>query len=546
MRKWRYALKFLCVPLCLLCLFVFKTSAQQPIPSMKQKEGGYQFIVDGKPFLILGAQLWNSSDWPYLLEKTWPQLKELHCNTLEAPVYWQNIEPEQGKFNFKELDYLITTARKEGLRLVLLWFGSYKNGSSQYPPEWVLMHPEKYPRMKNAGGEEMLLLSAVNNTNRDADKAAFAAMMQHIKQTDEQQRTVIMVQVQNECGSLGTDRDYSEAANELFTKNVPAAVLKTTKKKAGNWEVVFGADAAEAFNSWYIASYINTIAEAGKKEYALPMYVNAWPREHGFQRAGEHPSGGPVSSMLEIWKAAAPSIDLIAPDVYLGNYTTFNELCRKYSRDDNPLFIPEMGKGLEFARHQFYALGNYNALGVAPYGIDPFHADPNDKRAKDKLDEKFSHFALNYNLLNGAIDIITRLQGTGRLLAVGEEEGLREQLVTLGDYDIMFTYGFPSYKNGQLRTGRALIGQTGEDEFVVIGFDTRFQFRPKVGSPYQSAEIIVMDEGYYENGQWVRKRIWNGDEVYHSTLTPEGTILKIKFRKTAKKTTGKVKANFEQ
>lgn len=532
--------------LTFFCLLHIVSTAQQPIPAIVKNKDGYKFMVDGKPFLVLGAQLWNSSDWPYLLEKTWPQLKELHCNTVEAPVYWQNIEPEQGKYNFKELDYLITNARKEGLRLILLWFGSYKNGSSQYPPEWVLMHPEKYPRMKNAGGEEMLLLSAVHNINRDADKSAFAAMMRHIKEIDEQQRTVIMVQVENEAGSLGTDRDYCEAANDLYTKNVPAAVVKATGKKNGNWEAVFGADAPEAFNSWYIGSYINAVAEAGKKEYALPMYVNAWPREHGFQRAGEHPSGGPVSSMLDIWKAAAPAIDLVAVDIYLGSYSMFNELCTKYRRADNPLFIPEMGKGLEFARHQFYAFANYNALGVAPYGIDPFHADPNDKRNKEKLDEKFTHFTQNYILLRGATDIITQLQGTGKLIAAGEEEGLREQLITLGGYDIMLNFGFPSYKANQARTGRVMIGQINEDEFVVIGFDTKFQFRPKFGSGYQTAEIIVMEEGYYENGQWVRKRIWNGDEVWHSTLTPEGNILKIKFRKTAKKNTGKTKANFEQ
>ena len=145
--------------------------AQTSLPAIvKKKNGSYSLQVDGKPFIVLGAQLWNSSAWPSVLEKTWPQLKELGCNTLEAPVYWQDIEPQPGKFNFKELDYLINSAKREGLKLILLWFGSFKNGSSQYPPDWVLTQPAKYPRVKNSSGEEMHLLSTISEANVTADK----------------------------------------------------------------------------------------------------------------------------------------------------------------------------------------------------------------------------------------------------------------------------------------------------------------------------------------------------------------------------------------
>ncbi|MEJ7588002.1 MAG: DUF5597 domain-containing protein [Ferruginibacter sp.] len=294
-----------------------------------------------------------------------------------------------------------------------------------------------------------------------------------------------------------------------------------------------------------MARYVNEVAVAGKQEYNLPMFVNAWPGEHGFQRPGEYPSGGPVSGMLDIWKLVAPSLSLLAVDIYNGNFTAFNELCKKYNRPDNPLLIPEMGKGADFARNQFYALGNHNAIGVATYGIDPFHADPNDERSKEKLDEKFSYFKDNYRLLHGALEKISALQGTGKLHAIGEDYGLKEHLVRAGAYDILFSFGFPSYKTNRPLTGRALVGQLDENEFLIIGFDTKFQFRPAYGSRFSSAEFIIAEEGFYKDGKWVQTRIWNGDEIYHSTLTPGGTILKIKLRKARKASGDKVKANFE-
>lgn len=522
--------------------------AQKPLPSfVKKKEGtGYSFLVDGKPYMVLGAQLWNSSSWPYIVEKTWPQLRELQCNTLEAPVYWQNVEPEPGKFNFRELDSLVAGARREGIRLILLWFGSYKNGSSQYAPEWVLSRPERYPRMKDAGGGELQLLSPVAQVNIDADKKAFAAMMRHLKKTDAQQQTVIMVQVENEAGSLGTDRDYSAGANAVFNSAVPAKLVQQLGKSSGTWQEVFGVDAPESFSAYHIARYINEVAEAGKQEYALPMFANAWLREHRFHRPGDYPSGGPTSNMLHIWKATAPEMVLLAPDIYQNNLAAIDDICTKYNRPDNPFFVPETGKGPDFARYHFHMIGTYGALGVAVYGIDPFHADPHDERRKDRLDDKFAGIAANYRLLRGALDEVMALQGTGRLKAVIEEHNRSEQLVNFDGYDILFTFGYPTYKKDRSPSGRALVAQLSANEFLLIGFDAKFQFRPTYGSGAQSAELILVEEGYYDKGKWVRKRIWNGDEVYHSTLTPDGVILKIKLRAVGKAFSGQMKANFEQ
>jgi hypothetical protein len=501
-----------------------------PIPQLVSENGKHTFMVDGQPFIILGAQMWNSSGWPVIMDKTWPHLRQLHCNTLEVPIYWEQIEPEPGKFDFSILDKLILDTRREGMRLVLLWFASYKNGESKYAPAWVKQNPQEYPRMLDAAGRPVLVLSTLSEKNRDADSRAFAAVMRRIRQLDEQHRTVIMVQPQNEPGSLGTDRDYSEAATRLFKGQVPAQLVTALQKQPGTWEQVFGVDAAESFSAYHMATYINHVTEVGKKEYPLPMYVNAWIKENRFGRAGEHPSGGPTSNMLDIYKAAGPSIDLLAVDIYHRNYMQFRDLCEKYKRPDNALFIPETGRGMPFARFHFYALGDYDAIGVAPYGIDPFHADPHDERDKENLDQKFAGIAANYRLLRPAIPLLTSLQGTGKLKAAAEEDGLGDQLLHFSDYDLLLTYGFPTYKKGTEMTGRVLIGELGPDEFVLIGFDTKFQFRPRLGSGFSSAEFISVEEGTYENGEWKKIRNWNGDEVYHSTLNPEGVILKIKLQ----------------
>jgi hypothetical protein len=535
--------KHIVIMLVMTAGLLIDTYAQE-LPKVVKRNGRHQLLVNGKPYLALGAQLWNSSAWPAITDKFWTQLRELNANTLEAPIYWQNIEPEAGVYNFKELDNLIQNARKEKLKLVLLWFASYKNGSSTYAPPWVIESPDKYPLMRNGYGEEIMVLSPVARVNLEADKRAFVAMMKHIKETDAKDQTVIMVQVENESGSLGTDRDYSDAANKLFDGPMPEKLATTLRKPAGKWSDL-GIPAAETFNAWYIASYIGEIAAAGKAVYNLPMFANAWGREHLFHTPGEYPSGGPTTNMIDVWKTAAPSLDFLSPDIYIANPNVFIDLCQKYDRDDNLLFIPETSNRVTYARFHFYALGNYHAKGLAVYGIDPFHADPHDKRTMDKLDERFTDIANNYKLLAKISAPLLMLQEQDKVKAVGEEEGLYEQLVRFDEFDVLFDFGFPSYKDRSYRSGRALIGQLSPNEFLIAGFDAKFRFRPKYGSGFAKADYVLVEEGYYEGDKWIRERLWNGDETYHSTLTNRGTVLKIRLKKVKSSAQGPIRANFE-
>src|ERR1019366_10373936 len=286
----------------------------KPIPQLVKSGGKYTFMVDGKPFIILGGQVHNPNAFPDLIEPAWARLKALNADTVEYPVYWNEIEPQEGRFEFGDFDLILRKARSEGLRVILLWFGTWKNGSMDWAPNWVKSDTARFPRVVDSGGNPIRNLSPHSKNNLDADRTAYVAMMRHLKEVDEADRTVIMMQVENESGLLGSVRDFSKESNALFKGPVPEKLVTTLHKKAGTWKEVFGNDADEAFSAYYLSSYINEVAHAGKQVSALMTYVNCWTGGHDtgdqyslFDRPGEgYPSGGAVSHLLDLWKGGGP------------------------------------------------------------------------------------------------------------------------------------------------------------------------------------------------------------------------------------------------
>jgi len=216
--------------------------AAAPMPRLVKDNGGYQFLVDDRPYLILGIQTGNSSGYPGELERTWPLARRIHVNTVQIPIQWQTVEPVEGRFDFTVVDGLVAGARANGLRLILAWFGGFKNGAMHFAPAWVKQEVEKYPRMIDQTGSPLRALATHIEAAQTADARAFAAFMRHLKEIDGEQHTVIAIQVENEAGVLGADRDHSESANQLFAQQVPAAVLTAFGKTgSGTWSQVFGA-----------------------------------------------------------------------------------------------------------------------------------------------------------------------------------------------------------------------------------------------------------------------------------------------------------------
>ena len=355
--------------------------------------------------------------------------------------------------------------------------------------------------------------------------------MRHLKEIDGEQHTVILVQVENESGSLFTDRDYSRDANEKFAGAVPAKLVEALGKKPGTWAQVFGADAAESFSAYAVSRYVNAVAEAGKKEYPLPAYANVWLREQkNFMRPGEaYPSGGGTLNMLDIWKAMTPSLDAVAPDNYVLDYQNYQRVLTGYRRKDNPLLVPETG-GPRFASNIFYALGDFGSLGYAPFGLDSMLEG-------GKVLDIAKAFTDDCRLLGPAIPLITRLQGTGKLHSAVEEQYLTDRLIPSSKFDVLVQFGnlHPEY-GGIFGTqtpgmsGRVLVAELSPDEFIVIGFDAHVQFRPTRGSKEQSAQFLHVEEGTFVDGEWRASRVLNGDQTFFAANLPsKGAILRLKL-----------------
>lgn len=493
---------------------------ENPLPRLVSKDGRHALIVDGKPFVVLGAQCHNSSSWPAMLPGVWQAVKLLHANTVEAPIYWEQIEPQPGKFDFSLVNVLLEQAREHKVRLVLLWFATWKNGSNHYMPQWMKSDAQKYPNIIGRNGQSVDSPSPHTQAAMEADAKAFAAVMGCLKKTDPQ-HTVLMVQVQNEPGSWGTVRDFSPIAQKLFEGPVPAGLLQPEVLRAlnrpvgakGTWLEVFGDDADEYFHAWSVARYIQHVAAAGKAVYPLPLYVNAALRDPlSNPRPSSYESGGATDNVLPIWKAAAPAIDLLAPDIYLSGSERVLKVLDLYDRPDNPLFVPEIGSSAENARY-LYAVLAHGGIGFAPFGVDNSEQGPSEDTANEA---RLAPLAQEYAMAGPMMRELAQWGFERKLKAVVEREDHAEQTIDLGAWQMVVAFGASRGRRAQANTepiGRVLVAQLGASEFVVTGTLCRITFRPAGASAGKDWQYLKVEEGRYENGAFKLSRVRNGDET---------------------------------
>jgi beta-galactosidase GanA len=534
------------------------TLAAKELPRFVYEDGRHALMVDGKPYLILGAQTNNSSNYPSALAEVWPVLKRIHANTLEINVAWEQVEPKEGEFDFSFIDTLIKEAKQQDIRIILLWFATWKNNAPHYAPAWVKLDDARFPRVHRKDGTTLNSLSPIHRSTLEADKKAFVELMKHLKKVDKHQQ-VIMVQVQNEVGTYGEVRDFSEAAQNIFNAEVPQQLRNALNLKSGTWPELFADDADEFFHAYYIARYCNEIAEAGKAEYNLPMNVNVALRNpFNPGKPGQYSSGGPTDNVLHIWKAAAPSIDMISPDIYFRDYRTVKRVLELYSRDDNPLFVAEIGNDQPFARYFFETLG-HQGVGFAPFGMDKTGYTNYPLGAPKYDDETFDVFGEIYSLMAPWAHVWAKLSFENETWGVAEpvdtfgddrkiwnaessdisaeENGQNyTQLLDLGRWNAEVTYGRPMFwidppVGNDPASGGALIAKLGEDEFLVTALRARVNFLPSDEIQNERTMIVRVEEGHFDkDGEWVFERVWNGDQTdWGLNFDDKHHILKVKM-----------------
>jgi beta-galactosidase GanA len=527
----------------LACLLNAAGAAE--LPRLASKDGRHALLVDGKPFLILGAQAHNSSNYPAALGPVWAAANDLKANTVLMPVAWEQVEPQEGKFDFTFVDTLVKQAREQKKRLVVLWFGTWKNTSAQYTPPWVKLDPKRFPANMDREGKPNYSLSPFGTETLKADKRAFVALMGHLKKIDSVERTVLMVQVENEVGTYGLVRDFAPAAQAAFEQPVPAAVLARQKPKlaaSGSWREVYGDYADEYFHAWAIARYIGEIAAAGKAVYDLPMYVNNALRNPLDQPPKpwnkDFASGGPTWDVIDIYKAAAPAVDIVSPDIYNPESEQVNANLRLFQRPDNALWVPEVGTKPGYGRFLYAMLGR-GAIGVSPFGIDyfdysnyPLGAAATDKTIVEPFERVYRMFAPIQRLW-------AQWAFEGRTRGIGEGDDRKPQQLDFPGWTAKLTYrlgrfGEASWGGEYAKPaagteepgGGAALAQIGPDEFIVIGQRVRVRMEPAAGT---GGMMLRAEQGRFDDqGRWIMERVWNGDQVdYGLNLPPEPVMLKV-------------------
>ena len=523
---------------------------------MKKFEG---FKVKGKPFFALGAQAHNSSSYSReMFRETCKATLALNCNTVEAPIYWEKIEPREGIFDFTSIDYMLEICKANRLRLVILWFASWKNGDISYAPEWVKKDQVRFQRVLRADGVPVADLSAHYAANRDADAKALAAVCAYLKKTDESSQTVIAIQVENEPGYLKTDRDFSEKAlqnqkaavpAQLFSylenhKNTPPGKdwIKNGSKQGLSWFETFGFHGYEYCEAWHLAKYIDEVTAAGKAQYGIPFYINVWLNNgNPWGVPGmEYPGGGAVVRTLHIWQAAVENIDCIAPDIYEQNSFRYENTCDIYNTEENALFIPESHPNLSGSCNMFYAIAS-GAIGVATFGCESCIDD------EGNITDAAIPLRDSNKAIRDIMPMILKHKNTGKIYSVVPHTDQGEQ-----GYEFTEFLGSVQFKDGRFfdycdrrdktpaenRTARGLIIEDENKTFYLAG---RFGLSlvPKkspeitiIRNHFPSPDFVSVEEGHFDdNGNFVCDRIRNGDEAFFGGfwVTPNCGVVRVKL-----------------
>lgn len=540
-----------------------------PVPAQTRLEhrdnGTARIVANGKPMLMIGGELGNSSaSTPEDVKRTFAHLHKMGLNTVLAPVSWELIEPQEGTFDMSSLDVILTEARHNGLKVVLLWFGAWKNSMSCYAPEWFKRDTERFPRARTPEGKPVEEASSLSKNVLDADKRAFCHIMEYLREHDSTEQTVIMVQVENEIGMIDVPRDYSEDATGLYRSAVPRQLadylnrnrkllhpylkekLQPHTRENATWSQLFGDDiyTEEIFQTWTYATYVEQIAKAGRAIYNLPMFVNVALNSRD-RKPGQYPSGGPLAHLIDLWHCGAPSIDVLGVDIYDKGIRSW---LSKYHLPDNPLFIPEIRLEDKDAMYALYAFGHHGAMGFCPFSIEdyPLYADaPStgsgqemgkdasclDLSQDDQLNvfssggSNLSPLVASYQLIRQAEPLLLDRQGTGDMDAVLLDNEQREAEIITPDgirLTIRHSYSLgwePGAKDEEWPEAACIILRLGNEDYLAIGSGVVITYTDaKAGETWKQGDTRIglakCESVNISDGIMRIRRHLNGDQTH--------------------------------
>lgn len=509
------------------------------------KDRTWELRRTGTPRLLLGGQVHNSSSSsPETIAASFAHARAMNANLVIAPVSWAQFEPVEGTFDVSLLDTMLEKANELGLTLVLLWFGSWKNATSTYAPRWVRADRERFPRaiidpagrrpMTYEGATPVPVLTAFSPELLSVEKKAFERLVRHVAQADST-GLVSMIQVENEAGILGDSRDRSPEAEAAWNAEVPGAFLAHLESapidslarrlweaqggpRNGTWSAVLGtgSSAEEVFMAWGIGNFVGALASHGREFLDVPMFANAWlGPQPGMEEPGQYPSGGPASRVLDVWRAAAPGLALLAPDIYSQDA---DSVMRTYSAGGHPFFIPECRPS---AGELVRAVGTYDAVGWSVFGID-------DSNPHGQL-------ASTLGFLTGLESEILMARAAGALAGVILDPGVEAAEVVLGGVRITARAALPLFRHIALDAGVvmpegelpvadetipgtlipvegerrpfALVWSRSDDMVVVVGQGLILDFATPNGCEVDEVQELVLRDGNVIPG-----RVLNGDE----------------------------------
>ncbi len=457
---------------------------------------------------ILGGELSNSAATSVAdIDEVMPRMKALGLNTVLVPAYWelmepreqsqtslsyaerrqkstegQLMEPVEGKFDFTLIDRTIEVARREQLHVVFLWFGVWKNSMSCYTPAWFKQDTKRFPRAMTAEGKQMEIASCFSDNVLQADLNAFSALMRHIREKDPQREVVVMMQIENEIGMLESARDHSPLAEKAYNKE--------------RWAERYGTDeyADEKFMALSYARYVEHLAKVAREIHDMPLYVNAAMNSRG-RRPGEYPSAGPLAHLIDFWHEGAPSIDLLAPDIY---DTGFKSWCAQYAmplrpqdggKVKNRLFIPESRCCENSGVRALYAFGEHQALGFSPFAID---------QASEKETESVTQA---YNLLRQVFNIKRKVNTWGLLFDQEDRERVIDDNGVVMTCRHYFTLPWdPRATDGSTwPEGGAMLIRLGKLDYLLAGSGVVIDFKTPT-EKQQEQQKTLGEDGFAEAG----------------------------------------------